>query len=589
MDRRQGQATFLSSETLAGVAAVWLLLATVFSFFFEAIPKTGPGSLSFGLTLLLLVLGLAPIIWVNVYRAGWRRTQTRLNGHFNDVVAEGRPFMLYLRPFVTSGRIKAPNDWPHFGQRMLLGDPWELELALATVIGTDTPLIAIGDVEGGYGAAKLTTSDDDWRGHMQRLARDARLIIAVPLDRPSTLWEMEEIGNNDSLREKAVFVMPPSSRFYDFLFFFFRRSIAARWRRSARRLKEKGLVLPRYWHRGGFFLVGPDGRPSKIAGFRLFKPDYVDSMLTELSTDGARPANRVAWFNAAYGGTRWLRPRLFGELSLMGWYTPAGVKRVVLFGLFWLVFSTLAFHLRSIPSEHMAPSLLVGDRVAASNFAYGYTRASIPFGLGLLFIPDDPDNPDERLFGQAPKRGDVVIFMHTHNDLIHIERVIGLPGDTVEMRNGRLILNGEMIERGQVRRLTYAPDDSEGRVTTAIEYSEQLPGEQKPHLIHEWSDNSDLDETPVFKVPAGHVFMMGDNRDNSEDSRAPSGHRSLVAQFPEAWPYRGAPPGDPKDDAMGFVPFDHLIARAETVLFSLHSCPQVAGAECLNRRLWQKP
>jgi signal peptidase I len=82
--------------------------------------------------------------------------------------------------------------------------------------------------------------------------------------------------------------------------------------------------------------------------------------------------------------------------------------------------------------------------------------------------------------------------------------------------------------------------------------------------------------------------MMGDNRDNSEDSRAPTGHRSMAAQFPEAWPNRGTNlGGDPKDDAIGFVPLDHLIGRAETVLFTLHNCKKAPGTECPQPRLWK--
>lgn len=581
MARRQGQAPFLASETLAGVAAVWLLAATLLSFIYDAIPKDPGAAVGVPLSLIMLVIGLGPFLWVNFYRAGWRRKQTLLNRNFDEVVAEGRPFTLYLRPFVTSGRIKVPNDWPHFGQRMLLGDPWDMELALATVIGTDTPLVAIGDVRGGVGAAKLTTSDADWQAHMRSLSEKARLILAVPLDRPSTMWEMEAIKGDRSLREKTVFVMPPSSRFFDFVFFFFRRSMAARWRRSARRLREKGMILPRYRHRGGFFLIGPDGKPSKLAGFRNFRPAYVDGMLDKLAVSGDKPADRIAWFNQTYGGTRWLRPRVFGGLSLLGIYTPNGIKRIALFIVFWLLFSTFAFHLRSIPSESMLPTLQVGDRVVVSNLAYGYNRSSIPFGLGLAFIPDDPANPNERILGGNPRRGDVVFFQRPHRDnQILVKRVIGLPGDTVQMKTGRLFLNGKEIPRTGARTVSYVSDG--GSLVTATEYAEQLPGEKQAHLIHEWSDDGPLDATPEFKVPEGHVFLMGDNRDNSEDSRAPSGHRDLAKRVPEAWP--NMPPmlsSDTSDDAIGFVPFDYLIGKAETVLFTLHTCQKAPGAECL--------
>ena len=164
------------------------------------------------------------------------------------------------------------------------------------------------------------TSDADWRDHMRKLANDALLILAVPLDRPSTLWEMEAINANDVLREKSVSLPcrhPHASTIFS-SFSAAAQSRRSRWRRSARVLKQKGITLPRYRHRGGFFLLSHDGQPSKLAGFRHFKPDYVDGMLTELSTVGTRAADRIGWFNTTYGGTRWLRPRILGGLSLMG-------------------------------------------------------------------------------------------------------------------------------------------------------------------------------------------------------------------------------------------------------------------------------
>jgi signal peptidase I len=260
------------------------------------------------------------------------------------------------------------------------------------------------------------------------------------------------------------------------------------------------------------------------------------------------------------------------------------VVTIAVFVPFWLVFSTFVYELRSIPSESMVPALQVGDRVAVAKFAYGYDRNSVPFGLGRLFIGDDEDDPDNRIFGRTPERGDVAVFQHPSSDKVMIKRIIGLPGDTVQVVNGRLLINGEEVGREPVRRTTYIQIDALGMMRTAEEYVEKLPGQKGEHLIHEFSDNECLDRTPIFRVPAKHVFMMGDNRDNSEDSRAASGHPGLAAAFPEAWSCRAFAGGE---KAVGFVPFDHLIGRAETVLFTLHACRRAEGSECPRPRLWK--
>jgi signal peptidase I len=263
---------------------------------------------------------------------------------------------------------------------------------------------------------------------------------------------------------------------------------------------------------------------------------------------------------------------------------------IAVFVPFWLLFSTFIYELRSIPSESMVPALQVGDRVAVAKFSYGYNINSIPFSIGTMLFGNDNKKPDEGVWVRLPKRGDVVVFQHPHNPRVMIKRVIGLPGDRIQMRGGRLFLNNQEVPRREIRTTTYIENGESGfrGPVTATEYEEQLPEEKKPHLIHEFGDQRDLDDTPIFTVPSGHVFMMGDNRDNSEDSRAPTGHRSMAAQFPEAWPHRGVNlGGDPKDDAIGFVPLDHLIGRAETVLFTLHGCKKAPGTECPKGRLWK--
>lgn len=207
--------------------------------------------------------------------------------------------------------------------------------------------------------------------------------------------------------------------------------------------------------------------------------------------------------------------------------------RTILYAiLIALVARTVAFEPFNIPSSSMVPTLLVGDYLFVSKYAYGYSRYSLPFGLSLI---------EGRLFFTPPERGDVVVFkLPSDNRTDYIKRIIGLPGDTIQMKEGRLYINGTVVEREMAE--DFMVSDFSGAPVAIRQYTETLPSGRR-HRILETSDDGQFDNTSVFSVPPGHYFMMGDNRDNSLDSRAPHG--------------------------VGFVPEKNLVGRAEILFFSV--------------------
>jgi signal peptidase I len=209
------------------------------------------------------------------------------------------------------------------------------------------------------------------------------------------------------------------------------------------------------------------------------------------------------------------------------------IKTVVYALLIALFLRVIFFQPFTIPSASMEPNLYVGDYIIVSKYAYGWSHHSIPFSPPLF---------RGRIMEKAPKRGDIIVFKlprDGHTD--YIKRLIGLPGDRIQMRNGLLYINDKLVPRKAEppvpKEAAYDPDEHAER------FQETLPGGLKI-MTQDFGPDGELDNTDVFVVPEGYYFFMGDNRDNSADSRLPSAV------------------------GVGFVPAENLVGKAEIILLS---------------------
>ncbi|MGD1869407.1 MAG: signal peptidase I [Neomegalonema sp.] len=224
------------------------------------------------------------------------------------------------------------------------------------------------------------------------------------------------------------------------------------------------------------------------------------------------------------------------------------IFRTVIYALLIaLVFRTLLFQPFSIPSGSMKSTLLIGDYLFVSKYAYGYSRYSLPYGKYIPF--------EGRIFGAEPERGDVIVFkLPRDNQTDYIKRLVGLPGDRIQMKNGRLHINGapvqvqpdgEFVEPNVRQGPERRPPRCIRPISTATDcvkqsFVETLPGDVTHTILSIDGGRGSMNNTSVYTVPEGHYFFMGDNRDNSQDSRT----------------------------IVGFVPFENLLGRADLVLLS---------------------
>ena len=188
----------------------------------------------------------------------------------------------------------------------------------------------------------------------------------------------------------------------------------------------------------------------------------------------------------------------------------AGVVAVAV--ILVLLLRTLLFQPFTIPSASMEPNLYQGDYIIVSKWNYGISKYSLPIALPII---------QGRLFDTLPKRGDVVVFkLPRDNKTDFIKRVVGLPGDHIQMKHDQLYINDQAVPNTLIGPVPAEDAKLISGLDTATEYSETLPA-GRTHLMQDMVKDGPVDDTDVFVVPAHHYFMMGDNRDNSEDSRFP--------------------------------------------------------------------
>jgi len=222
--------------------------------------------------------------------------------------------------------------------------------------------------------------------------------------------------------------------------------------------------------------------------------------------------------------------------------------------VFILAFLTFVWGHFKIPSESMQPTLEVGDHLYVSKYAYGFSKHSLPYLLHKLPLPEG------RVLSKLPNRGDVVVFRNPRTEVVMIKRVVGLPGDRVQTKAGQLYINDQLVPRKKIDTRLYR--DHKNKIVVKVDvYEQSLPKSDDVFVIYEKNDVSQLDSSALFIVPENSLFFMGDNRDNSVDSRD-------------------------QDYGPGTVHMNYVIGRADRMMFSLKKCNRDEDLHCPPKNRW---
>jgi signal peptidase I len=473
--------------------------------------------------IIFLVAAISLVLAVYCYRWFRRIAQRRRNATALGKVEDPRGFVLYLRSFLTAGQIKVRNTLPSMADRALVGAYWDAELALQFAFEDECAFIAIGDKHRSLGAAKIITDDEHWKDLFHKLVEKCRSVLIVPIATPGTMFEIDVLTSHPVYLRKTIFVMPPTYFLKRLLSIFSARSYRKPWTEIRAQLAKRHVEFPEYRRKGCLFVLDPHCQLLRKFPAGSFDAEYLSRLTKEIqAADSDVPVERkrkIDTISVKPPGRLSLFWDRWGDLTLR--FLPA---LLVVFAI-----RTFLFQPFFIPSGSMKPTLLIGDYLFVSKYSYGFTHYSAGGTLPLFA---------GRIFGSEPQRGDVVVFRLPRDDSIdYIRRVIGLPGDRVQMIAGQLHLNGQPVKR---ERVDDDFDEVDGQIVRVKRWRETLPSGASYLTLQ---DNGPLDNTPIYDVPAGHYFMMGDNRDKATDSRALS--------------------------QVGYVPFEKLVGKAQIIFYSI--------------------